>query len=144
MSPDLRRHETLVPTEIETKQALVALGRLQPYLDTDDVELPAGVVIPQAALRLFADVLAEMANGNAVRVVPVEAELTTQQAADLLNVSRPYLIDLLDTGRLAYRRVGNRRRILAEDILAYKRIDDEHRAKILDELSREGQLLNLD
>ncbi|MEO5840299.1 MAG: helix-turn-helix domain-containing protein [Acidimicrobiales bacterium] len=73
-----------------------------------------------------------------------QAELATQQAADLLNVSRPYLIDPLETGRLACRRVGNRRRILAEDVLAYKRTDDEHRARILDELSRECQLLNLD
>ena len=67
-------------------------------------------VLPAAAARLLADMLTELARGNAVSLVPLNAELTTQQAANVLGVSRPYLIELLDQGAMAYRRVGNRRR----------------------------------
>ena len=68
-------------------------------------------VLPAAAARLLADMLTELARGNAVSLVPLNAELTTQQAANVLGVSRPYLIELLDQGAMAYRRVGNRRRM---------------------------------
>ena len=95
-------------------------------------------------MALVAEVLAQIANGNAVTVAPVHAELTTQQAADLMNVSRPYLIKLLDERRLPYRRVGNRRKVRLYDLLAYQRGDDEHRREVLDELTREAEDLGLD
>ncbi len=101
------------------------------------------VVIPTVAFRFFVDVLAELANGNAVTVAPVHAELTTQQAADLLNVSRPYLIKLLDEEQIPYRRVGNRRKVQLVDVLDYKQRDAARRREILDELTREAEELGL-
>lgn len=116
-------------------------GRVQ--LCTDDDGPDTQVVIPAVAFRFFVDVLAELANGNAVTVAPVHAELTTQQAADFLNVSRPYLIKLLDEERIPFRRVGNRRKVQLVDVLDYKRHDDVRRQEILNELTREAEELGL-
>ena len=103
----------------------------------------AKIVVPSIAFMFFVDILAELANGNAVMVAPVRAELTTQQAADILNVSRPYLIKLLDGGTITYRRVGNRRKVLLADLINYKRNDEERRRETADELTREAQDLGL-
>ena len=78
------------------------------------------VELPTSALRLLVDNLAELADGNAVKVLPVHAELTTQEAADLLNVSRPHLVKLLEEGQLAFHRTGKHRRVKFADLMAYK------------------------
>lgn len=102
------------------------------------------LVLPRAAVELLATILAHMAAGRGVSVVPAHAELTTQEAADLLNVSRPYLIGLLDAGEIEYRLVGTHRRVRAESLMDYKRKDDQRRREAADELSAMTQELGFD
>lgn len=101
------------------------------------------VVLPVAAFRLFIDILANLSQGNAVQVVPVHAELTTQEAADLLMVSRPYLIQLLDRRQINFRKVGTHRRIKYSDLLDFKNREEVSRDKALDELARQAQELGM-
>lgn len=148
--------ELELPDDTAAEQAAQAVADLTAFLRAhptpttrvqlcaDDPDAEREVVIPAVAFRFFVDVLAELANGNAVTVAPVHAELTTQQAADILNVSRPYLIKLLDDKQIPFRRVGNRRKVLLVDLLGYRRNDDRRRQEILDELTREANELGLD
>ncbi len=102
------------------------------------------VTVPHVVLDLLVSVLANLAAGQAVAVVPAHAELTTQQAADLLNVSRPYLIKLLDEQEIDYRTVGTHRRILASSLMAYKARDDAKRRKAAGELAAMTRELGFD
>ncbi|MGH8467310.1 MAG: helix-turn-helix domain-containing protein, partial [Pseudomonas sp.] len=99
--------------------------------------------LPVAALQLLGDVLAALADGNAVTIVPVHAELTTQQAADLLNVSRPHLVKLLESGKLPFHRTGKHRRVRFNDLMGYKNSRDAESMKILDALTIEAQELGM-
>jgi excisionase family DNA binding protein len=103
----------------------------------ETVELPAG------AVRLLVEILEDMAAGRAVSIVPQDAELTTQQAADFLNVSRPFLIQLLEEKKIPFRKVGTHRRVRTEDVLRYKETIDADRRKVLDALAVEAQELGL-
>lgn len=97
------------------------------------------VVIPREATVLFAQVLGYLAEGNSVQVMPAASMLTTQQAADLLNVSRPYLIKLLESGAIPFDKVGTHRRVAFGDLMGYKARDHQRRREAADELSRVSQ-----
>ena len=99
--------------------------------------------IPSSALQLLFAALSEMARGNAVSLLPMNAELTTQQAADILNVSRPYLVGLLEKGDMPFRKVGVQRRVLLRDVVAYKSHTDPDRRAALNELAHLGQELGV-
>jgi excisionase family DNA binding protein len=137
-----------IPSPETAQEAQTALRQLSPLAATrkpQHVRLrPEGgtdraVTVPREAFELFLEVLGQMANGNAVTIVPVHAELTTQQAADLLNVSRPHLVRLLETGKLPFRKVGKHRRILFADLARYQKQDEARRREVMEELAAEAQ-----
>lgn len=97
------------------------------------------LILPREAIALLRDLLAEMAQGNAVTIVPTHAELTTQQAADILNVSRPHLIKLLKEEKIPFHMAGKHRRVYFRDIAAYKERRDAESQAALDELARIAQ-----
>jgi excisionase family DNA binding protein len=145
--------ETVAPSEADTLLARESSRRLATHKLgrrasiriqlLDDGEKAETIAVPTSALRLFLHLLTEMSQGNAVTLIPTHAELTSQQAADLLNVSRPYLVKLLDEGRIPCRTVGKYRRVRFDDLMAFKRKDDEARAKVLDQLTAEAQELGM-
>ena len=127
----LRRHPT--PT---TRVELVA----------DDGTEPTTITVPAEALKLFIEILDHLSDGVGVSIVPANAELTTQQAADMLGVSRPYLIDriLQSEGPVPFRTVGRHRRIRFSDIDSYRRQDEVRRKEAADELTKMALELGMD
>lgn len=109
----------------------------------DDQQQAQQVELPTSALRLLVEILAELADGNAVKVMPVHAELTTQEAADLLNVSRPYLVKLLEEGVLPFHKTGNHRKVRFADLMQYKEARLRASRQAMAELTEQAQLLRL-
>jgi excisionase family DNA binding protein len=101
------------------------------------------LILPRQALALLRDLLSEMAQGNAVTIVPMHAELTTQEAANILNVSRPYLIKLLDESKIPHHKINKHRRIRFDDLMAYKAQQAQLSAQALDELAQQAQELGM-
>jgi len=97
------------------------------------------IELPPGAVALLMEILEAMAAGRGVTLIPGNAELTTVQAADVLNVSRPFLIKLLEENVLPHHKVGKHRRVRLEDVMAYKARIDRQREKVLDQLAREAQ-----
>ena len=122
---------------------------LQTRAETQQIDFhdTAGVVrsvqMPTAALRLLLDVLTEIGKGNAVSIIPIHAELTTQEAADVLNVSRPFLVQLLESGHMQFHKIGTHRRVRYQDVIAYKKHIDAERRKNLDDLAAQSQELGM-
>jgi excisionase family DNA binding protein len=139
-----------LPTERDQEQAKLVQRHLAHLQQSDRCQLrlqaasgEETVELPHAVVALLNRILTEMADGNAVTLVPVHAELTTSQAADLLNVSRPHFVKLLESGAIAFTKVGSHRRIKAEDVLRYREERMKKRSEALDELTAEAQRLGL-
>jgi len=115
-------------------------GRNRPLsIRVIDTEQEQPVELPAGAVAMLMDILEAMAAGRGVAIIPQNAELTTVQAAEILNVSRPYLIKLLTDKVIPHRRVGKHRRILMEDVMSYKGRIDRDRETVLDQLAAEAQ-----
>jgi excisionase family DNA binding protein len=141
--------EPIVPDRNDIDQARAAieqLAKVEPRateVAIEDSTHRLHAVLPVAAVRLLQDLLREMAQGHAISLVPMHAELTTQQAADALNVSRPFLVKLLESGALPHRKVGTHRRIRFDDLMRYKRAIDAQRLMTLKKLTEESENLGL-
>ena len=141
------------PGDRDTELAYRAARRIGEYLTThpgaDPVTIQGelagddALVVPREAAVLLAQVLGYLASGEGVTVMPDYAELTSQQAAEFLNVSRPYLIKLLETGKIPFRLVGTHRRVRFRDLREYKNRDDLERRRAADELTELSQDLGL-
>ncbi|PRI11477.1 helix-turn-helix domain-containing protein [Leucobacter massiliensis] len=145
----MREIATLLPEPADTALASSALHGFDEVLGAEGpVSLrisgqPGEVELPRAALAALATVLDSFAQGEGVTVIPNEAELTTQQAAEALQVSRPFLIGLLESGEIEHRTVGTHRRVKATSLARYLRDDDERRRSAADALAREARELGL-
>lgn len=143
---DLIRRMTPVAAPPDQRAQVVALSKAleviahQPRKSAPKCQLvgPNGesIPLPESVFYVLERVAEVMARGDSITVVPVGREVTTQQAADLLNVSRQYLVRLLDEGRIPFRKTGKHRRVRIEDVLSFKQTRDRDRRAGLRELSR--------
>lgn len=99
--------------------------------------------LPNPVKEILEQALNHIAEGKGVAIVPEQTELTTQQAADVLNVSRPFVVNLLENGEMPFRKIGRHRRVLAADVFKYKEISDKKRLSVLAKLTAEAQELGL-
>jgi len=139
------------PGDADAEIALRAARRIGDYLTAhpgaDPVRIQGelagdgALVVPRQAAVMLAQILGFLANGQGVTVTPSNAMLTTQQAADFLNVSRQYLIKLLEAGEIPFEKVGTHRRVAFGELMEYKRRDDQERRRAADELTELGQEL---
>lgn len=126
--------------QAEAAASALAKGRL--------VVMPRGprgepVEVPDSVVRVLAEVLDHARRGEHVRVIADEEEITTQQAADLLNVSRPYVVGLVDRGEIPSRKVGSRRRLKLADVLLYREVDQARRLEAVKALAADAQELGI-
>ena len=153
MSAVAERSDPVEPTRDEMAEARESYKELEKYFSDgeptltvqieENGESTGAINLPKSAVQLLYQLLDEMGKGNSVSLIPIKAELTTQQAADLLNVSRPYLIDLLEDRKIDYHKTGSHRRIKIEDLLEYKQQRAEEKTEALDNLVEKTQELGL-
>ena len=113
-------------------------GEAKLHIPDPKTRNPVEITLTPAMSDLFLELLRHIGSGDAVTLVPIHQMLTTQQAADLLNMSRPYLIRLIEKGDIPHSMVGRHRRLKAEDVFAYKAARDKIRSKAMDELIADG------
>ena len=148
----VQARETSPPSEHDRALAQQASHLLEIYAAREgalriqvlgDNQVGETLTLPAAALSLLREALAELARGHAVALVSVHNDLTTQEAADLLNVSRPHLVGLLETGVIPHHKTGTHRRVRTGDVLAYRARLDAGRREALAELAEQAQDLDL-
>ncbi len=146
--PHHRPQGPVFPSVHEANLARQASRILAPLAHRDlraiiDAKGEVAVVVPAAAMHALVAMLTEFARGNGVSIVPVEAELTTQEAADVLGVSRPFLVKEIDAGKIPVRMVGTHRRIRLTDLERYRDTVDATRERVLNRLTKQAQDLDM-
>lgn len=137
---------TVVPSEDDVElaqQASRQLSRRKKEQLTVRLEDGSELVLPKAAASLLTHLLTEMSQGNAITLIPLHAELSTKQAAEFLNVSRPFLIKLLQQGKIPFRKVGSHRRVLFTELKTYKQRFEAERQKAMQELATQAEELGM-
>lgn len=119
-------------------------GELSNHINIKIQENDQQIAIPKKAFELLLHILQGMSGGKSMHLLPVDAELSTQQTADLLHVSRPFVVKLTEKGELPFRKVGTHRRIKLQDAMAYKKQMEAKANKALDDLAEQAQKLNFD
>lgn len=145
LNDDVR--EPVIPSESDVDLARKMMPHFKRNGDSKKVNVRVGsgeqIELPEVAVELLVRILGQLAAGNAVTLMPIHKALTTQEAADILGVSRPFVVAQMDTGKIPYRKVGTHRRVMVKDLVDYKRKMDAAREQSLDELAAEGQRLGL-
>ncbi len=135
------------PNKEEIRAAMESYDALAATLeslheDNPEIEIEESgekIRVPLTALKLLASILKGLSEGKPVQVVPIDMEVSTQVAADMLNVSRPFLVKLLEDGKLPYFKVGRHRRVKFEDVVAYKKQMQVNRRQLLSEMMQEDE-----
>jgi excisionase family DNA binding protein len=144
--------DPIVPTAAEVQQARRTVARLRRLAKRRHASTARSITlegetqpieVPAAAIEMLADAVEELAKGHAIRITSEEEEVSTQKAADLLNVSRPYLIRLLEKGEIPFRMVGTHRRLRLSDVLGYKARSDAEGERAFRELVAQAQELGM-
>lgn len=125
------------------QQCLESLKSRPSDVASIDFDNGLGFKIPEFALKMLLEIFEEVAKGNAVTLIPVHSELTTQQAADILNVSRPYVVKLLENNEMPHVKRGRHRRIRFDDLMTYKEKSEQEVEEALDEMVRLSQELGI-
>lgn len=143
-------NKTAPPPSSEDRQIAAESSHLLAALigrgETAQLRLVDGdqdITVPVSAMRMLVGILAHMADGESMTLIPQHVELTTQQAADFLNVSRPYFVKLLEEGKLAFHKVGSHRRVYFRDLMAYKEQSMDESKQALAELTAQSQGLKM-
>ena len=141
--------ETFVPTDEETERAKKFSRILaREFASAESVKIQRedsdeSIEIPRQVFNVLMRLLSVMSEGKAFSLIPMDKELTTQQAADILNVSRPYMNKILDLGEIAHRKVGRNRRIRFSDLMEYKKSQEQKSKAALQELADQAQELDM-
>lgn len=141
----------LSPSEEDIAVAKESSRILSKYADMDRVRMTLkgnddksdDLLLPGHLVHLLLNMLSEISQGNAVGIMPIHAELSTQEAANILNVSRPHLVKLLEQGEISFHKTGTHRKVLAKDVFTYKEKITKQRYEVLDELTALSQEMGM-
>lgn len=146
--PAFQDAESVMPQEHDIKlaaQSCKELASLLPrarhdfHLFVREKKREVELTIPFSAVKMLLHILTQMSEGNSVTIIPIHAELSTQESANLLNVSRPFFVQLLESGKIPFHKVGSHRRVYFKDLRAFKAKMNKKSQEALDDLAKQAQ-----